>query len=186
MLSLKNKVTVHYTGSFDDGDVFDTTEGRAPLTFVEGNHEVVPGFEMAVMGMQPGETKKVHLDPREAYGERRSDLIVQANTVEIPNYEDLIPGQMIYLMNGEGYQQLARVISVQDDGVTVFDLNHPMAGMPLNFEITLVAREPLDEAEDAGSNATKAGAERAAGAQSNADDDDAGHDSPAVSEKEGA
>ena len=55
--SLKHRVTVHYTGSFEDGEVFDTTEGRTPLTYVEGNHEVVPGFEVAVLGMEPGEKK---------------------------------------------------------------------------------------------------------------------------------
>ena len=154
MLSLKNKVTVHYTGSFDDGDVFDTTTDKEPMTFVEGNHEVIPGFEMAVMGMQPGETKKVHLDPKEAYGMPRPELVVQIPTEEVPNYDDLIVGQMIYLMNGDGYQQLARVVSVQDDGLTVFDLNHPMAGVPLNFEITLLAREPWEG--DAPSDASSA------------------------------
>ena len=57
-------LTVHYTGSFEDGEVFDTTIGRTPLTYVEGNHEVVPGFEIAVLGMEPGEKKTV---PSEAY-----------------------------------------------------------------------------------------------------------------------
>ena len=63
--SLKNRVTVHYTGSFDDGEVFDTTEGREPLAYVEGAHEVVPGFEAAVAGMQPGEKKHIHLEPKD-------------------------------------------------------------------------------------------------------------------------
>ncbi len=153
--SLKNKVTVHYVGSFDDGDVFDSTLDKEPLTFIEGNHEVIPGFELAVLGMQPGETKKVHLDPKDAYGMPRTDLIMQVPTSQVPNADDLVVGQMIYLMNGDGYQQLARVHSVQDDGLTIFDLNHPMAGVPLNFEITLIAREPADqtEAADAEGNA---------------------------------
>ena len=148
--SLKNQVTVHYVGSFDDGDVFDSTLDKEPLTFIEGNHEVIPGFELAVLGMQPGETKKVHLDPKDAYGMPRTDLIMQVPTSQVPNADDLVVGQMIYLMNGDGYQQLARVHSVQDDGLTIFDLNHPMAGVPLNFEITLIAREPADEAETTG------------------------------------
>ena len=133
--SLKNRVTVHYTGSFDDGEVFDTTEGREPLAYVEGAHEVVPGFEAAVAGMQPGEKKHIHLEPKDAYGER---------TIEIPNYDDLVVGQMIYLMNGEGYQQLARVLRVEDDGDTYFDFNHPMAGSAINFDLELISREPVD------------------------------------------
>lgn len=145
--SLKNKVTVHYTGHFDDGGVFDTTEGREPLTYVEGAHEVVPGFEAAVAGMQPGEKKTVTLAPAQAYGERRADLICSMPTVEIPNYDDLVVGQLIYLMNSDGYQRLARVLRVQDDGETVFDFNHPMAGCTLTFDLELVSREPVEEDE---------------------------------------
>ena len=152
--SLKHVVTVHYTGSFDDGEVFDTTRGRTPLTFVEGNHEVVPGFEAAVMSMEPGETKKVHLEPKEAYGERSAALVYYMPTIQIPNYDDLVVGEMIYLMNSDGYQQLARVVKVEDDGDTIFDFNHPMAGCALNFEIELLSREPyVPEAADKGGEA---------------------------------
>lgn len=143
--SLKNKVTVHYTGSFDDGEVFDTTIGRTPLTYIEGNHEVVPGFEAAVATMEPGEKKKVHLEPKEAYGERTAALVYHMPTENVPNSDDLVVGEMIYLMNGEGYQQLARVLKVEDDGDTYFDFNHPMAGCALNFELELLSREPYDE-----------------------------------------
>lgn len=147
--SLKNKVTVHYTGSFDDGEVFDTTDGRAPLTYIEGNHEVVPGFERAVISMQPGESKRVHLEPAEAYGERDPMLVMTMPTVEIPNYDDLVVGSLIYIMEPEtGYQRLARVVRVQDDGETVFDFNHPMAGSAINFDLTLVAREPLESDDE--------------------------------------
>ena len=151
--SLKHTVTVHYTGSFDDGEVFDTTQGRTPLTYVEGNHEVVPGFEAAVLSMEPGEKKHVHLEPCEAYGERRMELLYTMPTVEIPNYDDLVVGEMIYLMNDEGYQQLARVVKVEDDGMTIFDFNHPMAGCGLNFELELLSREDYTEPMDGGAHA---------------------------------
>ena len=151
--SLTNKVTVHYTGKFEDGGVFDTTEGRAPLTYIEGAHEVVPGFEAAVAGMRPGERKTVTLEPREAYGERRPELLYTMPTEQIPNYDDLVVGQLIYLMNDEGYQQLARVVRVQDDGETVFDFNHPMAGGRLTFEPELLSREPVDPAKEDDSHA---------------------------------
>lgn len=146
--SLKHRVTVHYTGSFENGEVFDTTEGRPPLTYIEGNHEVVPGFEIAVLSMEPGERKTVRLEPKDAYGEHDPRLLYVMPTIEIPNYEDLIPGQLIYLMNGEGYQQLARVIRVADDGDTLFDFNHPMAGQTLIFDLELLRRDPVsDEGE---------------------------------------
>ncbi len=151
--SLKHKVTVHYTGSFDDGEVFDTTFDRTPLTYVEGDHEVVPGFEAAVLSMEPGETKKVRLEPKDAYGERSMQLLYTMPTIEIPNYDDLVVGEMIYLMNEQGQQRLARVVKVEDDGQTIFDFNHPMAGCPLNFELELLSREPLDASEGGSRNA---------------------------------
>lgn len=151
--SLKHKVTVHYTGSFDDGEVFDTTFDRTPLTYIEGDHEVVPGFEAAVLSMEPGETKKVRLEPKDAYGERSMQLLYTMPTIEIPNYDDLVVGEMIYLMNEQGQQRLARVVKVEDDGQTIFDFNHPMAGCPLNFELELLSREPLDGSEGGTKNA---------------------------------
>lgn len=151
--ALKHTVTVHYTGSFDDGEVFDTTQGRMPLTYVEGNHEVVPGFEAAVLAMEPGQTKRVRLEPKDAYGERRMELLYTMPTVEIPNYDELVVGEMIYLMNDEGYQQLARVVKVEDDGMTIFDFNHPMAGCALNFELELLSRESYDAAKEDGDRA---------------------------------
>ena len=148
VISLHNTVTVHYTGSFDNGEVFDSTRGRTPLTYVEGKHEVIPGFEAAVSTMEPRDKKKVRLEPKDAYGESNPQLLYQMPTTDIPNYEDLVPGEMIYLMNDEGYQQLARVVHVQDDGYTIFDFNHPMAGCALNFELELLSREPNTGDED--------------------------------------
>lgn len=144
--SLKNTVTVHYTGRFSStGAVFDTTEGRTPLTYVEGNHEVVPGFEAAVMSMEPGEKKTVHLEPEQAYGKRDPMLLMSMPTVNIPRYDELVVGSMIYLMDETGYQRLARVVRVQDDGETVFDFNHPMAGEALDFDLELLSREPYED-----------------------------------------
>ena len=143
--SLKNKVCVHYTGSFTTGEVFDTTYGRTPLTYVEGNHEVVPGFEAAVLTMQPGEKKKVRVPAKNAYGERDPMLLMAMPTIEIPHYDDLVVGSLIYLMDERGYQRLARVVRVQDDGETVFDFNHPMAGQDLDYEIELLSREPVED-----------------------------------------
>ena len=100
-----------------------------------------------MLGMEPGEKKTVTLAPRDAYGEHDPRLLYVMPTIEIPNYEELVPGQLIYLMNGEGYQQLARVMRVADDGDTLFDFNHPMAGHTLTFELSLVSREPYTDEE---------------------------------------
>lgn len=150
--SLKNKVCVHYSGRFDDGEVFDSTFDRTPLTYIEGNHEVVPGFEAAVAGMQPGERKTVRVEAKNAYGERDPMLVMTMPTQRIPNYDDLVVGSMIYLMDETGYQRLARVVRVQDDGETVFDFNHPMAGCAITYDIELISREPAEAEGEDGEN----------------------------------
>ncbi|MCH9011388.1 MAG: FKBP-type peptidyl-prolyl cis-trans isomerase, partial [Chloroflexi bacterium] len=68
----------HYTGTLDNGDVFDTSrDGDPPLEFVLGGGQMIPGFEKAVRGMAIGEIKTVHLSPNDAYGEHDDDLILE-------------------------------------------------------------------------------------------------------------
>jgi len=67
-------VRVHYTGKLEDGTVFDTSSERAPMEFTIGEGEIIPGFEQAVIGMEPGETKTARIPPEEAYGPHRDDM----------------------------------------------------------------------------------------------------------------
>ncbi|HEX8852677.1 MAG TPA: FKBP-type peptidyl-prolyl cis-trans isomerase, partial [Pyrinomonadaceae bacterium] len=68
-------VRVHYTGRFDDGEVFDTSEGGEPLEFKLGAGQVIPGFEQAVIGMRVGEARRVEIPPDDVYGPRHESLI---------------------------------------------------------------------------------------------------------------
>lgn len=133
-------VRVHYTGTFDNGEVFDSSEGREPLEFVEGAHQVVPGFENAVANLAVGETVQVHIPCVEAYGEYDESLVQQAPIDQIPDAENLPIGEMVYFQSPEGYPIPAKVLKVED-GIAYFDFNSEMAGKDLNFEITLVSRE---------------------------------------------
>ena len=74
-VKLGDSVKVHYTGKFDDGDVFDSSEGNDPLAFTVGAGQVIPGFDQALVGMQVGETKNVVIPADQAYGERMSELV---------------------------------------------------------------------------------------------------------------
>ena len=73
MIKEGSKVKLHYTGRLEDGTVFDTsmTEGREPLEFVQGQGQLIPGFEKGVMGMESGEKKTIEIEPSEAYGDLR-------------------------------------------------------------------------------------------------------------------
>ncbi len=142
-MSKQYKVKVHYTGSFDDGSVFDSSHDRnEALEFTQGAGQVVPGFDKAVASLEPGQSTKVRLEPAEAYGEYQEELVQSYPCSMIPNCDQLPVGQSIYLQSPEGYPIPAKVLKIEDDKV-FFDFNHEMAGKVLNFEISLLEREEL-------------------------------------------
>lgn len=131
-------VKIHYTGSFDDGEVFDTSRlSGEPLEFTCGSGMVIKGFDDAVKDMVVGEKKHIHLEPAEAYGEADENLVQTVPVDRVPNAQDLPVGQSVYLQGPNGQPFQAKVVSVDDQNV-VFDMNHPMAGKPLNFELELM------------------------------------------------
>lgn len=128
---------VHYTGKLDDDTVFDTSEGRDPIEFTVGAGEVIPGFEQAVLGMEPGEEKAVEIPADEAYGDRRDDLIVSLERSTLPDELDPEVGQELQMRDKSGNTFPVRITEIGEEQVTV-DANHPLAGQPLNFDIELV------------------------------------------------
>jgi peptidylprolyl isomerase len=124
-------VSVHYRGTLDNGEEFDSSRGREPLTFTIGVGQVIEGFDSAVTGMAIGESRTVRLEAAQAYGERRDDLVVAVPKDQAP--EGLAEGQQVLLGNTP-----ATVIDVNDTEITV-DANHPLAGEALTFEIELVS-----------------------------------------------
>ncbi len=130
-------VRVHYTGKLDDDTVFDTSEGRDPIEFTVGAGEVIPGFEQAVLGMEPGEEKAVEIPADEAYGDRRDDLIVSLERSTLPDELDPEVGQELQMRDKSGNTFPVRITEIGEEQVTV-DANHPLAGQPLNFDIELV------------------------------------------------
>ncbi|HQE18242.1 MAG TPA: peptidylprolyl isomerase, partial [Aggregatilineales bacterium] len=130
-------VRVHYTGRFEDGTVFDTSQGREPIEFTLGEHEVIPGFENAVAGMQAGETKTTQIPPEDAYGERREDLLIDVPRAEVPADIDPQVGQTLQVQGAGGQVFPVVVASVGEDTITL-DANHPLAGRSLIFDIHLI------------------------------------------------
>lgn len=132
------RVRTHYTGTFDDGTVFDSSYTRGePLEFICMAGQMIKGFDEAVKDMEVGETKKVHIPAADAYGERNEELVQEIPKENIPDADELPVGQTVYLQ-GPGGQPLPVKVEAVTDTVVVFDMNHEMAGKDLNFEITLV------------------------------------------------
>lgn len=133
-------VEVHYTGTLEDGTVFDSSEGREPLTFTLGSGQVISGFEEAALGMEVGETRKARLDVEEAYGERRDDLVLEVPREQLPEELDVDLGSALQLQQPDGRAVPVTVTALDEEKVTL-DANHPLSGKPLEFELTLVGIE---------------------------------------------
>ncbi len=133
-----NKVKIHYTGTFDDGEVFDSSRDAEPLEFEVGAGQVIPGFDNAVVGMKVGETKQVRVQEEEAYGPYNQEMVFDADPDQFD--EGLIPeaGQQFQTTMEDGTPLLLTVKSVED-GKVMLDANHPMAGKTLNFDLEVVA-----------------------------------------------
>lgn len=132
------KVRAHYVGTLDNGEKFDSSYDRGePLEFTCMAGQMIAGFDKAVADMAVGEKKKVRLEPAEAYGEAKPELIQEVPLVQVPNGDQLPVGQTIYMYGPDGQPMPVQVVKIED-GVVTFDMNHPMAGKALNFEIELV------------------------------------------------
>lgn len=134
-----NTVSVHYTGKLEDGTVFDSSEGRDPLTFEVGSGQLIPGFDRAVIGKDVGETTTATIAPEEGYGERDPERVLEIKKEQLTGV-DPEPGQVLGLQDDQGNSHQATVAEVGDETVKL-DFNHFLAGKTLQFEIEVVSVE---------------------------------------------
>ncbi len=127
-----DRVTVHYTGTLDDGSEFDSSRDRDPLEFEVGAGQVISGFDQAVEALSVGESSTFRLEPGEAYGDMRDDLEFDVPLANAP--DGLTVGDSVQLATG----QPATVIAVSAQTVKI-DANHPLAGQALTFAVELVS-----------------------------------------------
>lgn len=130
-------VSVEYTGTLENGEVFDTSQGRQPLEIQMGAGQLIKGFEDALDGMALKEKKTFTLEPEDAYGQRDESLTRDFPRADVPPEMNPAVGQTVGLHDGQGQQIPATIVDVTDENVTV-DLNHPMAGKALTFDIEVV------------------------------------------------
>jgi len=155
MAQAKNgdKVRVHYTGTLEDGSIFDSSEtgsdecsddscgcgGKSgdPLEFVIGDGNLLPKFEAAVVGLEPGQKVRVQIPSGDAYGQRVEEMVAVIERSEIPADINPEPGQQMEVILQDGTPMPVLVTEVTDTTITL-DANHPLAGQDLTFDITLV------------------------------------------------
>ena len=141
VVELNAVATVHYTGTLPgSGEVFDTSEGRDPLTFLVGHKQMIPGFEEELMGAEKGERRTFTLEPERAYGQKMEEAI---QTIPKDMFGDIEPEVGMTLMSDVGP---FNVTVVEGDTITV-DFNHKLAGETLEFSVEVVDVRPASEEE---------------------------------------
>lgn len=132
-----DSVKINYTGKLPDGTLFDSSEGRDPLAFTLGSGQVIPGFDEAVTGMSPGESKNVTIPVDKAYGQRKEELVMDIPKTQVP--QDINPevGQQLQMGGPNGEVVVVKVVAVTDEFIKL-DANPPLAGHDLTFDIELV------------------------------------------------
>lgn len=131
-------IALHYKGTLNNGEIFDSSEGRDPLQFEVGAGQVIPGFDKAVIGMKVEDTKMFTIPADEAYGEMKEELVYQVPKNAIPESLNPAPGQRLVSNLEDGRQIPVTVTEVTEETITL-DANHPLAGKDLTFDITIVS-----------------------------------------------
>ncbi len=130
-------VKVHYTGSFTEGGVFDSSKDRDPLEFEVGKGEVIPGFEKMVLGMTAGDSKTETITADLAYGHRNDDLMAEVELTRFPEDIELEVGRELQLKQEDG--RVVRVLVTDLNNTSAkLDANHPLAGRDLIFTVDLI------------------------------------------------
>lgn len=137
MTKIGDTVRVHYTGRLADGTVFSTSEGSNPLQFTLGSDMVISGFDKAVVGMSPGESRTVEIPAKEAYGRYYNELVQEVNREEVPLDLELKVGMRLQAQKEDGQIMTIKVIEMSESTVKL-DANHPLAGKDLTMDIGLV------------------------------------------------
>lgn len=129
-------VKFHYMGRLKNNKVFASTKGKKPLECRVGKEEIIKGIEEGLVGMKKLEKKEIIVSPEDAYGQRIEEL-VKKMPKNILQGKDIETGQSVNLKSKRGDILEAKVLAVQEDTITI-DLNHPLAGETLKFDIEIV------------------------------------------------
>lgn len=148
-IAANSVVTINYTLTDDQGQVIDSSEGREPLAYLQGAHNIIPGLEKALEGKSKGDTMVVEVEPDEGYGPRREELVQDVPRDRFENADKVQQGMQVQAQTEAG-PQLFTVLDVADDSVTL-DANHPLAGQKLTFSVEVVdVREATAEETEHG------------------------------------
>lgn len=146
LIQNKAVVTLHYSVRDDEGKLLETTEGRAPLAYIQGTNTLLPVLEKSLEGKKTGDRLKIRLGMESAFGPRREELISVVSRNQFESEGEIRVGQEFYFLDEGDNMISVSVIAVDGDKV-VIDANHPFAGKDLNFDIEVIDVRPATALE---------------------------------------
>lgn len=143
-------VSFHYKLVEDGSDQpIDSSEGQAPLTYLHGAHNLIPGLEKQLTGKKAGDEIEAVVEASEAYGEHDEAMVQRVARSELANVDKIEIGETIVAQTEQGQYNLV-ITEVGEDEVTL-DANHPLAGKTLRFDVVIESvREATPEEVDHG------------------------------------
>ena len=145
-IAANKAVSIEYTLTNDDGDVIDSSAGGAPLVYLQGAGNIIPGLEKALEGKAVGEELTVTVEPEDAYGEYSAELVSTLSASMFEGVDQLEVGMQFHASAPDGQMQIVTIRDLDGDDVTV-DGNHPLAGQRLTFKVKHVAVRDASEEE---------------------------------------
>jgi peptidylprolyl isomerase len=138
MIEKGKVISVHYTGKLtESGEVFDSSQGKDPITFQVGSGQIIPGFENPLLGKNIGDKIVTGtIKPEDAYGSVREDLIVEVDKNLMPGEVEV--GMTLEAQSQNGQSAPVKIVEVNEEKVKI-DGNHPLAGKEIQFEIEVVS-----------------------------------------------
>ena len=137
MIEKGSKIKLHYTGTLEDGTVFDSSKDKEPLEFEVGAGQVIPGFDEGVIGLKAGEKKTINIPANKAYGQYDEKRMGEYPKENVPKDMELKVGAKMFLQSPDGGVALATIKEIKEE-VVLLDLNHPLAGKDLTFEVEII------------------------------------------------
>ncbi|MEM7798365.1 MAG: peptidylprolyl isomerase [Chloroflexota bacterium] len=138
-------VSMHYTLTDDDGTVLDSSEGNDPLTYLHGAQNIIPGLENALTGKGIGDELRVRVEPSQAYGEFDPGMVQTVDRSVFQGVDEIDVGMVFQAQSPGGVVQQLVVTEVNGNNITI-DGNHPLAGVPLTFDVKVTGvRAASDE-----------------------------------------
>jgi FKBP-type peptidyl-prolyl cis-trans isomerase SlyD len=128
-------ISLEYTLKLENDEVIDTNLGKAPLTYTHGTHQIIPGVEAAVDGMEIGQAKRAVVPPTEGYGDPDPNAFHEVPKQKLP--EGIAVGTQLHGKDAEG-REIRPIVSAIKDETVLLDFNHPLAGKTLYFDLKVV------------------------------------------------